>query len=453
MTTEELKKSLEAALKVNATLEENRKTAEAEIQRLGRVTAEQQAKLDRIDEDLIAKVETNQRLVEDLQKQIARQAAMGGGGNSRKDEFAAELTNFNIQLQSQLAMRGRIREFVPVEAEHYRTYKKAMNAYLRRGDAALDANPDFRSAMSVGSDPDGGYLVPADMTGRLVGFVYETSPLRRWANVVTTERDAKSGRYDLDEAGAEWVGEKSTRSRTSTPKRGVWKIPVHEQHANLPLTQNEIDDAGEDVEGWLARKAADKFSRAENTAFVTGSLPTRPRGFATYSHGTPAAATASAFQKIEQIATGHASSFKADPNGPDVFKDMVGALKDQYLERAAWAMKRSTLSAARKLKDSNGAYQILLEADPRTGRVGFVIESLPVAIFNDMAALGANALAIALADWLEAYEIVDRGGIRVLRDPYTAKNSGEVEIDFYKRVGGDVLNFDAIKLAKCATTV
>lgn len=443
---EELKKALAAAQKAHKEFKAAQDTANAQFAESGRVSAELKAKIEKIEADMDVRMTEAQKVWDEAEKARARELAIGG--KDVKALLVEECAKFNSQMRMTLAAKGKLAAFEPADLEVFSTYKKGFKSYLMGGITALDSEPDYRAAMSIGSDPEGGYLVPPDMSGRLIEFIYESSPLRQHANVSTTIRDKKTGRHDLDEAGAEWVGEKSTRSRTSTPDRGKYEIPIHEQHANLPVTQNELDDADEDVEGYLARKAAKKFTRAENTAFVTGTGLLKPRGFTTYTAGTPSAST---FNRVRQLATGNAGAFKANPNGPDIFKDMVGDLKTPYLNLAAWAMSRTTLATARKLKDSNGSYQILMERDLR-GRPGFLIEGLPVAMFDDMAAIAGGSLSMALADWREAYEIVDRSGIRVLRDPITAKSSGEVEIDFYKRVGGDVTNFDALKLAKFAAS-
>jgi HK97 family phage major capsid protein len=119
-------------------------------------------------------------------------------------------------------------------------------------------------------------------------------------------------------------------------------------------------------------------------------------------------------------------------------------LKTNYRDMAgtAFAMHRTSYAAVRKLRDNFGNYlwQPGFNGQPAT------LFGYPIAEFNDMPAIGANSLSIAFANWREAYQIVDRIGIRVLRDPYTAKPF----VLFYttKRTGGATLNFEAIKLLK-----
>ena len=125
--------------------------------------------------------------------------------------------------------------------------------------------------------------------------------------------------------------------------------------------------------------------------------------------------------------------------------DVSGALKEAYLSGSRWAMNRSTKAAVRKLKDADGAY--LFAMDFSAG-VRETILGYPVTGMEDMPAIAADSLSIAFGNFAEAYQIVDRMGIRVLRDPFTAKPW----VKFYttKRVGGDVINFEALKLVKFA---
>jgi len=282
--------------------------------------------------------------------------------------------------------------------------------------------------------------VNPDTSGRIVQRVFETSPMRAYASVQVISTDALEGLFDLNEASSGWVGETDARAETNTPQIGKWRIPVHELYARPHATQKLLDDASINMEAWLAAKVADKFARDESAAFVNGNGVNRPRGFLTYGAGTTLPG------QIEQLPTGASGAFAAAPNGGDVLVDALYSLKAPYRANAVWAMNRSVLRAVRKLKDSDGAYlwQPGIQAGQPSAIMGY-----PVASFEDMPNLGANSLSIAVADWREAYQIVDRVGIRTLRDPYSSKPY----IQFYttKRVGGDVVNFEAIKLIRFNT--
>lgn len=324
--------------------------------------------------------------------------------------------------------------------ELYLQHKAALVRFMRKGDDSK--LHEFQAkAMSVDSQADGGYWVMPDTTGRVVAKVFESSPLRSYAAVQGISTDALEGDYDLDEAGSGWVGERSDRTETTTPQVGQWRIPVHEMYAEPRATQKLLDDSMVDPEAWLSGKVSAKFGRDEATAFVTGDGNGKPRGFLTYANGVP---TKGAWKVIEQVKTGVNGAFAAAPAGGDIFLDVEGKMKDEYKSGLIWAMNRLTRAAARKLKDSNGDY--VLQMDFSAG-VKSTIIGIPVVAFSDMPDYTTTgALGIALANFGTAYQIVDRIGIRVLRDPFTAKPY----VKFYttRRVGGDVINHEAIKLAQ-----
>lgn len=319
-------------------------------------------------------------------------------------------------------------------------HKNAVRIAMRSGDMAKVTEFEGK-AMSVDSNPDGGFWVMPDTSGRIVSKIFESSPMRQYANVQGISTDALEGDYDLDEAGSGWVSERGARNETTTPQVGQWRIPTHELYAEPRATQKLLDDAQIDPEAWLAGKVAPKFGRDEATAFVTGDGNGKPRGFLTYADGVP---TKGAWKVIERKKTGVDANFAAS-NKADIFMDLIGLMKDDYLNGAIFAMNRFTRSETRKLKNAvDGTY--LLAMDFSQG-IKQTIFGYPVVAFNDMPNYNvADALAVAFGNFGVAYQIVDRIGIRVLRDPYTAKPF----VKFYttKRVGGDVINHEAIKLAQ-----
>jgi HK97 family phage major capsid protein len=331
-----------------------------------------------------------------------------------------------------------------VPIEQYRFYRKAFGSYLIRGDKALA--PDLQAAMSVGSDPDGGYFVPPDMSGAIHSKVFELSPIRQIANVENTSSDALEGPYEDDEAGVGWVGETPSRTETTTPTRGMWRIPVHEIYA-MPKTTQKVLDMASNIEGWLSAKVSSKKAREESTQFVTGNGILKPRGFLSPANATTDDSTR-AWGTIQYVITGVSADFPAAPAGGDVFIDAWGKLKAAYRANARWLMSRSTLAAAMKEKDSNGNY--VWQPNFQQNALGINILGYPVLEAEDMPALAANSLSIAFGDFREAYTIVDGTGIRVLRDPFTEK--GHVLFYTTSRVGGDVVNSEAYKLIKFGTS-
>jgi HK97 family phage major capsid protein len=324
-------------------------------------------------------------------------------------------------------------------------YKHAFNVLSRRGKDALSA--DEVKTLSVGSAPDGGFYVEPQRADFIVQRLRETSAMRNLATVMTITAPSLKIPVDRDDVGFEWVGEQSTRNATNTAQVGEMEIPVHEVSAMPKVTQNMLDDAGFDVEGWLNQKIVDRFGRAENTAFVSGNGTSRPRGFLT---GTPVttADASRAFGALQYIATGTSGAFataSATVSPADKLLDLIYSFNAGYRGSLAWAMNRTTLAAIRKFKNQDGDFIY----DPRLGANGIIdmVLGYRVEEFADMADFTtANSFAIALGDWKRGYLIVDKQGMRQLRDPFTDKP----RVLFYttKRVGGAVVDSDAIKLLR-----
>lgn len=322
-------------------------------------------------------------------------------------------------------------------------HAKAFSSFLRKGqDAELIALE--RKAMSVGSDADGGYLVPSDLSERIVIRQRELTPMRQLATVMEISNDALEMLSDRNEAEASWVAETASRVETATPALAKVRIPVHELSAQPKASQKLLDDGQINVEEWLAGKVADRFSRRESDAFINGDGVLCPRGLLTYTATAEDDGTR-AWGVLQYIASGAAGGFAAS-NPADKLLDMVYKLKAPYLPKASWMMPRSVSAAIRKIKGSDGHYlwQVSLQNGQPPTLLGF-----PVVFSEDMPAVAADSFSLAFGDFAEAYTIVDRAGIRILRDPYTDKPN----VKFYttKRVGGDVVNFDAVKLMKFAT--
>jgi len=425
--SDEIKQAASAVEALNKGFEEFKRTNDerlAQIEKKGTSDVVTEAKLAKIEEDL----QKAQAIADEAVLAVKRQSRVvtdEKGQTVDLDKKAQDWASMNARRRGTMA--GTF------TAANLDAYKAAEDAYLRKGDQVLSA--DEMKALSVGSDPDGGYVVNPDMSGRIVQKVFETSPMRAYASIQVISSDALEGLFDLNEASSGWVGETEARAETNTPAIGKWRIPVHELYAKPKATQKLLDDASINMEAWLAGKVAEKFARDESAAFVSGNGINKPRGFLTYAAGTTNPGT------IERFKTTVSSAFAANPNGLDKIIDALYALKAPYRANATFFMTRAVTALARKLKDSDGQYQ--WQPSNQAGQPATLL-GYPVAAFEDMEALANGSLSMAVADMREAYQIVDRIGIRTLRDPYSAKPY----VEFYttKRVGGDVVNFEAIKL-------
>jgi HK97 family phage major capsid protein len=359
------------------------------------------------------------------------------GVPEEKAKQMVELRSFNRTLGANAAARRQA--FTDLDVAGYAAYKSAVEHYLREGKDAM--TPEEVKTLSVGSDPDGGYFVTPDMTGRAVKKIYETSPVRQIASAQTISVDTLEGIEDLGEAGAGYAGEQAQGSDTTTPQVGKWSIPVFWIDTEPKATQQVLDDA-DNVEAWLAGKVGNKLGRFENSEFINGTA--KIRGFVGGYTAASDSGSGVTWGQIGYTATGVSGDFAATGSAPgDAIHSIVGLLKNDYLDNAKFVTRRAVITKIRKLKDGQGNYlwQPSFVMGQPESLVGY-----PVVRAEDMPALAANSYSLAFGDFAQAYQIVDRMGIRVLRDPYTSKPF----IKFYttKRVGGGVVNFEAIKLLK-----
>lgn len=312
-------------------------------------------------------------------------------------------------------------------------HRNAFINYVRKG---VEGDLAFleKKALSVGTDADGGYLVTPQVSEIMTKIIYETSPMRQLSSVTQISSDTLEIIEDNDQAGAAWASSESASvSDSTTPQIGKISIDAYELVAQPKATQKLIDDSSIDIESWITQKLAEIFSRKENTAFVSGDGSGKPKGILSYTAGTSAG-------QIEQINSGTSAVVTADSLIQLYYK-----LKDEYARNATFLMNRATAQAVRLLKDTTNQY---IWNPGLTAGTPDTLMGIPVALAADMPVPAANSLSVAVADFRRAYQIVDRTGVRILRDPYTEKPF----VKFYstKRVGGQVINFEAVKLLKLA---
>jgi len=421
---------------IGRAFEEFKKTNDERIKALaaGKSTADLEAKLAKIEKDL----DTQGELKAEVDKIIARLQRPGAGGDEEKN-LAAEVKRFNVALRADYQSKGRT--FTgEIDAQTYVQYKSGFFKLIA-GAPMDNLSSEERKAMQAGSDPDGGYLLPESTTGRVVTKVFEQSIMRQICDVQSISTPKIEGIVDNDEASAGWVSELGTRSDSNTPQVGRWEIEAFEEYAMPKVSQKLLDDAAIDVEAWLAGKVADKFARVEGTAFWTGTGVGQPRGLATYTTAATADATRAwgQFEHVKSGANGDFTTTQFDP-----VHNLMGAFKDHFLPNAQFVMRRSVRTKARLLKEST-TNRYLWEPGLQVGQPERLM-GYPARVDEYMPALATDSLSLAFGDFRQAYTIVDRMGIRTLRDPFTAKPY----VVFYstKRVGGGAMNFEAVKFLK-----
>ena len=373
----------------------------------------------------LAEIETRIAADAVTEEKVARLDASLDEARRRLDRLA---------LDQRRPRLGPPAEGADVGAEH----KAAFASYVRTGEAAGLKRLEAK-ALQAGSGPDGGYLVPAEVETEVLRRLAALSPIRAISAVQAISSGLYKRAVTASGPATGWVGETAPRPQTDAPVLAEQSFPAMELYAMPAATQTLLDDAVVDIDAWLAAEVEAAFAEQEGAAFVHGDGVNRPRGFLDVPRVDEAAW---GWGKLGWIASGAAGGF-AEDDPADRLIDLVYALKAGYRQNAAWVMNRKVQSAVRKLKDSTGAY---LWAPPAGAGEPATLMGFPVVECEDMPDLAPDSPSIAFGDFRRGYLVVDRTGVRVLRDPYSAKPY----VLFYttKRVGGGVQDYAAIKVMR-----
>jgi HK97 family phage major capsid protein len=284
---------------------------------------------------------------------------------------------------------------------------------------------EFKSLSSDIADK-GEVLIAAERYNKILSEIEKLSPIRKLASTIQISTSALDLLIQNGELDSGWVSERDARDESSTPKLIRKRIAVNEIYSQPKATQRLLEDSSVNLEEWLTSQIAESFSRIENAAFINGDGLNKPKGFLSYG------------VEIERV-----KSIEDEKISPEDLLNLINSLDDIYQTDAAFVMNRRTLSAIQGLKDGDGRF---IWQSSLSDKMADTIFGIPVYTTSDMPQISKDANAIALADFSRGYKIVDRTGISLMKDPYTEKPF----VKFYatKRVGGDVVNFDAIKLLK-----
>ena len=312
--------------------------------------------------------------------------------------------------------------------------KGFVDGYLRHGRTG-----ELKS-LTQGVPADGGYAVPRQIDAAIAAQLKKLSPIRGIAQVVQVGSSGYRKLISNGGTASGWVSETAARPETATSKFTEIAPPFGELYANPSASQAMLDDAAFDLESWLAGEISGEFARAEGAAFISGSGTNQPKGFLTHPTSN-AGDAARAFGTLQFLVSGHATAFDAAPEAKLI--DLVQSLKAGHRQGAVFVMNSATLGQVRKFKAADGTFiwqPGIIDGAPAR------LLGYPVIEAEDMPDVAANAFPIAFGNFANGYLIAERTDTRILRDPYTNKPF----VNFYatKRVGGQVLDSDAIKLLK-----
>jgi HK97 family phage major capsid protein len=347
--------------------------------------------------------------------------------NARVSEVQAQLDE--VQKQAQRKSTAGAQDADPKKAEH----RKAFTAFMRGvKNHGLDS---IQAAVSVGSDPAGGYAVPETLDLEIERYERDNAPMRSVCNVMTLSNENYQKLVSQGGAGSGWVGEQEARTETTTPTLAALSPYFGELYAEPKTTQRALDDMAINPEAWLSEEVGIEFAEQENDAFTRGNGVKKPKGILGYTLSTDVDGTR-AFGSIQKIVSGSAGNFVADK-----LLDLVHALKRGYRTNAQFMLSNLSHAAVRKLKDGQGNY--LWHPDFASGGSGTLL-GYPIIENDDMPDPAADANALLFGDFRRAYCICDIRGVRVLRDDLTSRPY----VKFYttKRLGGMLVQDRAVKV-------
>lgn len=341
----------------------------------------------------------------------------------------AAIDQTNLQLAAMSAGAGTDPQ--AGQSPEDKQYAKDFFAYFRTGDTQNDTalrnaqRTGIRAAMSVGSSPDGGYLAPVEWDRTVTNKLKILSPMRDICRIQTISTPGFIKVFNDRAVGSGWVGEVAARPQTSNPQFSTVTYTPGEIYANPAASQQLLDDSLVNIEEWLATEVETEFARQEGIAFISGDGTNKPKGVLTYASGST-----HPFGNVPSIASGGVGIIT-----PDAIVNLVYDVPSEYVGPAQFIMNRATMASIRKFKDTTNQY--LWQPSIQVGQPATIL-GYPVKEMGAMPNVTTANIAIAFGDFNRGYLIVDRIGVRLLRDPY----SNKPYIMFYttKRVGGGLLD-------------
>lgn len=311
--------------------------------------------------------------------------------------------------------------------------KSAFDIFCRKGIDKM--SPEHVKLMTVTDDTTGGYLaMPEVLAGELIADIVEFDPIRTVARIrQTSSRSVKIRKKTGRPTGGAWVGEVGSRTDLGNMTFGMIEVPVHEIAGYVDISNQDLNDVDFNLEGELRMELSEQFGVTEGKAFVEGNGVNKPQGLLDSESG------------IGDVANGHATELQVD-----ALIDLFYNLKPQYAANGTWLLNRNSLKAIRKLKDGNGNY--VWTPNIGIGKPPSILER-PYVECPNMPDIGANTYPILFGDVKKGYIIIDRTVIEMLRDPFTQAGTGTTRFYAYKRVGGQIVQAEAMKKLKIAETV
>lgn len=364
---------------------------------------------DPVTEEKLAKIEADLDRFESVnQKLMAAEA--------KSEAMAQQLANVETLLK---------RPSNHMEAKEIDISVKAWETWLRKGDEGLDEVE--KKALTVGTAATAGNLAPEEYINEIVKIIEEISPVRSVARVQQTQFKEIEVPQKTANFAAAWTAETGSRTETTGYTTALNTIPTHELYALVDISSQLLEDSAFDMEAEMNLEFAEQFAKAEGAAFISGNGTNKPTGITNGSTvGSTAAAAAAALATDDLI-------------------NLMHDIKTPYMSNATFMFNRQTLGEIRKLKDTAGQYIFQTGFSGQSGVPNTILGS-PYVEAPDVADIAADAKSVIYGDFRRGYMIVDRVALQVLRDPYSQAASGNVRYIARRRVGGEVVLAEAMRV-------
>lgn len=380
-------------------------------------------------------------------KQIEQRGSSDVVTSATVDRINTEITRLSDALREMETRANRPRgggggnQESPEVTEH----RTAWAAWARRGAGEHELRGLERRANTTLTPEDGGFLVPETVDRNILDILGDESTVRDLFSSISIGADDYKRLVGLHGSGAGWVGETDARPATNGPNFGETIATFGEMYANPQITQRLLDDSTLDLESYIANEIALAFAELEGDAFLFGDGAKKPKGLFTQAASTDPDKTR-AYGTFQSIMTGNAASLGTGTAATDMLIDVIHSTRTVFRQNAQWILNRLTLATIRKLKDGQGNY--LWQPSVQVGQPSTLL-AYPTNEMEEMPDVAAGATPLAFGNFQRAYQIVDRMGIRTLRDPYTNKPY----VGFYatKRTGAVVLDSRAVKFVQVGT--
>ena len=286
-------------------------------------------------------------------------------------------------------------------------HRAAFDGYVRKGEAAHLRDLESK-ALSVGSDPDGGFLVPDELERAVNRAVKNVSPIRAIAGIRQVSGSVYKKPFAIAGAESGWVAETAARPETDTPTLAELSFPTMELYAMPAATSALLDDSAVNIDEWIAEEVRDAFAQQEGTAFVTGNGTNKPKGFLDYT-------------KVDNAtwSWGNIGFIKTGVNGalppPTRRQADRPRLRGEIRLPRQRHVRLQPRDPGRDPQDEGRRRQLPVAAR-RQSRRRLHADGLSRSRSEDMPAIATDSYSVAFGDFRRGYLIVDRVGFR-WRDP------------------------------------